>query len=67
MKAGFDARERARKDKEREREEREAEEKREVDERERDLAGWAGKLRKEHEVRHQPHPTYLPFLLCDRV
>ena len=39
-------------EKEREREERAAEEQRELEERERDLAGWAGKLRKEQEVRH---------------
>ena len=30
--------------------EREAEEKREEEEREQDLEGWAGRLRKEHEV-----------------
>lgn len=51
MKAGFEARARARREKEREREERAAEEQRELEERERDLAGWAGKLRKEQEVR----------------
>ncbi len=50
MKAGYEARERARKEKEREREEREAEERREVEERDRDLVGWANKLKQEHEV-----------------
>lgn len=51
MKAGFEARLRARREKEKEREEREAEERKEEEERERDLAGWAGKRRREHEVR----------------
>ncbi|THH17202.1 hypothetical protein EW146_g3566 [Bondarzewia mesenterica] len=50
MKAGFEARARARREKEREREEREAEEKKEFEERERDLAGWAEKLRKDQEA-----------------
>ncbi|OSX68099.1 hypothetical protein POSPLADRAFT_1128328 [Postia placenta MAD-698-R-SB12] len=50
MKAGYEARERAKREKEREREEREAEERREVEERERDLAGWASKLKKEQEA-----------------
>ncbi len=51
LKAGHDARERAKREKEREREEREAEEKREVEERDRDLSGWASRMRKEQEVR----------------
>jgi hypothetical protein len=50
MKAGFDARIRAKREKEREKEEREAEEKREFEERETDLSGWANKMRKEQEV-----------------
>ncbi|KAL4242856.1 actin family protein [Abortiporus biennis] len=50
MKAGYDARERARKEKEREREEREAEERHEQEERDEDLAAWAMKKRKEHEI-----------------
>lgn len=50
MKAGYDARVRARKEKEREREEGEAKERAEAEDRERDLVGWAGKLRTEHEV-----------------
>ncbi|KAI0693655.1 hypothetical protein BC835DRAFT_1275708 [Cytidiella melzeri] len=50
MKAGWDARERIRKDKEREREERAAEEQREQDERNQDLRGWSTKLRREHET-----------------
>ena len=51
MKAGFEARARARREKEREREEREAEERRENEERENDLTGWADRMKKEHEVR----------------
>ena len=50
MKAGWEARERTRREKEREREEKEAEEQREAEERERDLEGWAEKLRREHET-----------------
>ncbi|KAH8120692.1 chromatin remodeling complex subunit [Phellopilus nigrolimitatus] len=50
MKAGWEARVRVRREKEREREEKEAEERREADERERDLGGWADKLRREHEA-----------------
>lgn len=50
MKAGFEARARARREKEREKEEREAEERREIEERESDLSGWASRLRKEHAV-----------------
>ncbi|KAI0641198.1 actin-like protein Arp5p [Trametes meyenii] len=50
LKAGHEARERAKREKEREREEREAEEKREEEERDRDLTGWANKLRKEQEA-----------------
>jgi actin-related protein 5 len=51
MKAGFDARVRARREKEREREERETQERREEAERDEDLGGWARKLRQEQEVR----------------
>lgn len=50
MKAGWEARERARREKEREREEREAEGRRDEEERNRDLQGWSGKLKKDHEV-----------------
>ena len=50
MKAGFEARARARREKEREKEERDAEEKRENEERENDLSGWAYRMRKEHEA-----------------
>ncbi|KZT24689.1 actin-like protein Arp5p [Neolentinus lepideus HHB14362 ss-1] len=50
LKAGFDARARARREKEREKEEREAEERMDDEERERDLAGWASKLRNQHEA-----------------
>ncbi|EMD41405.1 hypothetical protein CERSUDRAFT_109993 [Gelatoporia subvermispora B] len=50
MKAGYDARERAKREKEREREERIAEERREAEERDRDLKGWTNKMRKEQEA-----------------
>ena len=50
MKAGFDARLRAKKEKEREKEEREAEEKREEEERQTDLSAWVDKTRKQQEV-----------------
>ncbi|KAI0757685.1 actin-like ATPase domain-containing protein [Daedaleopsis nitida] len=50
LKAGYEARERAKREKEREREERAAEEKRDEQERDRDLSGWASKLRREQEV-----------------
>lgn len=50
LKAGFEARLRARREKEKEREERAAEERRDNEDRERDPEGWASKLRKEHEV-----------------
>ena len=51
MKAGFEARMRARREKEKEREEREAEERKDEEERVRDLTAWAVGRRKEHEVR----------------
>ena len=50
LKAGFEARMRARREKEREIEEREAEERREREDRERDLSGWVNKIRREHAV-----------------
>lgn len=50
MKAGYEARLRAREEKERDRKERVAEEKREEEERECDLGAWADKLKKEQEV-----------------
>lgn len=60
MKAGYDARQRAKREKEREREEREADERREKDQRERDLAGWSEKLKREHAVsRHCPYNLLL--------
>ncbi|KAH9913148.1 actin-like ATPase domain-containing protein [Epithele typhae] len=49
MKAGHEARERAKREKEREREEIAAAEKREGEERDRDLSGWSAKLRREQE------------------
>lgn len=49
LKAGFDARQRAKQDKDREREEREAEQRREDLERETDLQGWSERLRQEQE------------------
>ena len=50
MKAGFEARMRARREKEREKAQREDEARRENEERERDLRGWASRIRAEHEV-----------------
>ena len=50
MKAGREARVRARKEKEKEREEKEHEEKREEDERENDFEGWSNRLRVEQAV-----------------
>ncbi|TFK47935.1 actin-like protein Arp5p [Heliocybe sulcata] len=49
MKAGFEARARARREKEREKEEREAEVRMDDEDRERDLVGWTGRLRNQHE------------------
>lgn len=51
LKAGFEARARARREKEREKEERQAEERREAANREADPSAWAEKMRKEHDVR----------------
>lgn len=51
MKAGFEARMRARREKEREKAQREDEARRENEERDRDLQGWAARVRTEHEVR----------------
>ncbi len=50
MKAGFDARARARREKELEKEEKLAEEQRETDEREGDPEAWVQKMRLEHSV-----------------
>lgn len=50
MKAGYEARIRAKREKERDREEKEAEDKKEEEERERDLGEWAGRMRGEQEV-----------------
>lgn len=50
MKAGYEARIRAKREKERDREEKEAEDKKEEGERERDLGEWASKMREEQEV-----------------
>lgn len=50
MKAGYEARIRAKREKERDREEKDAEDKKEEEERERDLGEWAGKMRAEQEV-----------------
>ena len=54
MKAGFEARMRARREKEREAEEREAEERREREDRERDLSGCVDRMRREHTVSCMP-------------
>jgi hypothetical protein len=58
MKAGLDARLRAKREKEREKEEREAEEQKELEERETDLSGWVDKTRKEHEVCTMARKSY---------
>ncbi|KAF7986150.1 hypothetical protein HWV62_38522 [Athelia sp. TMB] len=50
MKAGYEARIRAKKEKERDREEKEAEDKKEEEERDRNLGEWAGKMRREQEA-----------------
>ncbi|KAG6919454.1 hypothetical protein DXG01_005713 [Tephrocybe rancida] len=50
MKAGFEARVRAKKEKEREKAEREAEERKEEEEREMDLGGWSRRMRQEQET-----------------
>jgi len=50
LRAGFEARQKARREKERERAEREVEARREYEERERDLGGWTSKLRADHGV-----------------
>ncbi|KAG8682449.1 Nuclear actin-protein involved in chromatin remodeling [Ceratobasidium sp. 395] len=50
LKAGYEARIRARKEKEAARKEKEEEERRELEERTLDPAGWAAKLREDHEV-----------------
>jgi actin-related protein 5 len=50
LKAGWEARMKAKNEKQREREEREADERREAEERERDPAAWATGLRKHQEV-----------------
>lgn len=64
MKAGYEARIRAKRDKERDREEREAEERREIEERESNLGEWAGKLRKEQEVRVSLFILLKRVLMC---
>jgi actin-related protein 5 len=51
LKAGFEARTRARREKVREKEEKDREEKKEEEEREFDLVGWSTKLKEEQEVR----------------
>jgi actin-related protein 5 len=50
LKAGWEARMKARNEKQREKEEREADERRETEDRERDLTAWASGLRKHQEV-----------------
>jgi actin-related protein 5 len=74
LKAGFDARVRAKREKEREREEKEIEERRDLEEREADLAGWASRMRKEHEVYALSTPLlvlhlseYVSQVLMNRV
>ena len=50
LRAGWEARMKARSEKQREKEEREADERRETEDRERDPAAWAAGLRKNQEV-----------------
>jgi hypothetical protein len=50
MKAGYEARMRAKKDKEKEKEAREEEERKELEEMENDLPGWSERMRNVHEV-----------------
>lgn len=50
MKAGFDARQRAKLEKEKEKEEKEREERKEEADRNADLQGWAGRLKKDQEA-----------------
>ena len=64
LKAGFEARARARREKEKEKEEREEEERHEEEEHENDFRGWAGRLRRDQEVRQS---TYLLCLMADGV
>jgi actin-related protein len=62
LKAGYDARVRARKEKDREREERAEAERAEVEERGRNHSGWANRLRQEQEVRFFPTVhCFLPY------
>lgn len=50
MKAGYEARLRMKREKEREKEEKDARLRQEEEERDHNLEGWAGKLRREHDV-----------------
>lgn len=50
MRAGFEARQRAQRERERERAQREGEAQREQQEREKDLDAWISRIRQEHQV-----------------
>lgn len=60
LKAGWEARIKARNEKQREKEEREADERREAEDRERNPASWAAGLRKHQEVSTQCRSSALP-------
>lgn len=66
LKAGWEARMKARNEKQREKEEREADERKEAEDRERDPVSWAAGLRKHQEVSAQcrvstvSYPEYRP-------
>lgn len=59
LKAGWEARMKARSEKQREKEEREADERREAEDRERDPVAWAAGLRKSQEVSPLYRDTFL--------
>ena len=64
LKAGWEARMKARNEKQREKEEREADERREAEDRGRDLTGWAAGLRKHQEVSPRRWGFTLSQLEC---
>jgi hypothetical protein len=67
MKAGYEARLRAKQEKEREIELRVAQEKQEEDERTADLEGWARKLRQEQEVSDRFSRYLVLLLICSTL
>jgi len=61
LKAGWEARMKARSEKQREKEEREADERRDAEDRERDPTAWAAGLRKNQEVSLLHRDSTLPY------